>query len=298
MFYPIDIPEPTEKVAALVTLNPSESRRLIAKATVALPEVKAAMKKGWIIIARGITAAYVSEELFNIEVNPKSQQTIGIISRGITNTNNAPPPCTMHVVHDGKVVENADSNVEILNFGPDDVFIKGANAVDAQGNAGIMASNIKVVHGERLHPSSLAAIHTSSSRSASKSWFPPYGMPASHSGIYYYKWSLGMPAKLTPVIQGKVVTEIQALGILAGVNAHHICSGGVGGSEGAVTLSIEGDESHVKKALDLLVSIKGEPPTSVVDTYRISDPADHRFDAYEQLATQWIQQSDHDRMQR
>jgi len=143
MFYPIDIPEPTEKVAALVTLNPSESRRLIAKATVALPEVKAAMKKGWIIIARGITAAYVSEELFNIEVNPKSQQTIGIISRGITNTNNAPPPCTMHVVHDGKVVENADSNVEILNFGPDDVFIKGANAVDAQGNAGIMASNIK-----------------------------------------------------------------------------------------------------------------------------------------------------------
>ena len=124
MFYPIDIPEPTEKVAALVTLNPSESRRLIAKATVALPEVKAAMKKGWIIIARGITAAYVSEELFNIEVNPKSQQTIGIISRGITNTNNAPPPCTMHVVHDGKVVENADSNVEILNFGPDDVFIK------------------------------------------------------------------------------------------------------------------------------------------------------------------------------
>jgi hypothetical protein len=37
------------------------------------------------------------------------------------------------------------------------------------------------------------------------------------------------------------------------------------------------------------VSIKGEPPTSVVDTYRISDPADYKFDAYEQLATQWKQ---------
>ncbi len=140
MFYKVNIPEPKNPVAAMVTLNPAESRRLIAKATVELPEVKAAMKRGWLIIARGITGAYVSEELFNIEVNPKSQQTVGIISRGMTNANNMPPPCTMHVVHDGKVVENADSNVEILNFGPNDVFIKGANAIDAQGNAGIMAS--------------------------------------------------------------------------------------------------------------------------------------------------------------
>ena len=140
MFYKVNIPETSDPVAAMITLNPSESRRLIAKATVALPEVKAAMKKGWIIIARGITGAYVSEEMFNIKVNPKSQQTVGIISRGMMNANNTPPPCTMHVVHDGKVVENADSNVEILNFGSNDVFIKGANAIDAQGNAGIMAS--------------------------------------------------------------------------------------------------------------------------------------------------------------
>jgi len=271
----------------MVTLNPAESRRLIARATVALPEVKAAMKQGWIIIARGITAAYVSEELFGIEVNPKSQQTAGIISRGMTNSNTAPPPCTMHVVHDGKVVENADSNVEILNFGPNDVFIKGANAVDPQGNVGIMASNLKggtwgmftpIITGRNSHLIITVGLEKMVASVADA---------CAHSGVYHYKWSIGLPAKLTPVVQGKVVTEIQALGVLAGVNAYHICSGGVGGSEGAVTLSIEGDEAHVKKALDLVVSIKGEPPTSIADTYLVADPAAHKYDAYAQLARQW-----------
>jgi hypothetical protein len=288
MFYEVDIPEPEkDKVAALVTLNPSESRRLIAKATVALPEVRAAMKKGWIIIARGITAAYVSEELFGIEVNPKSQQTVGLVTRGNTNSNVAPPPCTMHVVHDGKAVENADSNVEILNFGPDDVFIKGANAVDPQGNAGIMAANPKggtwgmftpIVTGRGSHLIITVGL---------EKLVPSVMDACNHSGIHYYRWSLGMPCKLSPAVTGKIVTEVQALGVLAGVKVYHICSGGVGGSEGAVTLSIEGDEAHVKKALDLVISIKGEPPVSVVDTYRISDPADFEYDAYSQLATQW-----------
>ncbi len=286
MFYEVNVPDPgKDKVAALITLNPAASRRLIAKAAVALPEVQAAMKKGYIIIARGITAAYVSEELFNIKVDPKSQQTAGLVVKGATNANTAPPPCTMHVVRDGKVVENADSNVEILNFGPNDVFIKGANAVDPEGNAGIMASSLKggtwgmftpIVTGRNSHLIITVGLEklVSSVMEASR-----------HSGVYYYKWSLGLPAKLVPAITGKVVTEIQALGVLAGVKAYHVCSGGVGGSEGAVTLSIEGTEANVKKAFDIVTSIKNEPPTSCADTYRVSAPEDFKFDAQAQLAT-------------
>jgi hypothetical protein len=286
MFYEVNVPEPgKDKVAALITLNPSESRRLIAKATVALPEVKAAMKKGWIIIARGITNAFVTEELLNVTVEPKSQQTVGLITRGNTNGNTAPPPCTSHVIHDGKVVENADSNKEILNFGPNDVYIKGANAIDTKGNAGIMASSVKggtwgmftpIVTGRNSHLIIAAGL---------EKLVPSVADACEHSGIYYYKWSLGLPAKLTPVVTGKIVTEIQALGLLAGVKAYHICSGGVGGSEGAVTLSIEGNEAAVKKAFDLVRSIKGEPPVSVVDTFFVSDPKDYKYDAIEQLAT-------------
>ncbi|MCK9355761.1 MAG: hypothetical protein M0R22_01210 [Dehalococcoidia bacterium] len=286
MFYEVNVPDPgKDKIAALIVLNPAESRRLIAKAAVALPEVQAAMKKGWIIIARGITAAYVSEELFHIKVEPKSQQTAGLVVKGATNANTAPPPCTKHVVHDGKVVENADSNKEILNFGPNDVFIKGANAVDPQGNAGIMASSLKggtwgmftpVVTGRNSHLIITVGL---------EKLVPSVAVACEHSGVYYYKWSHGLPAKLTPVVTGKIVTEIQALGVLAGVKAYHICSGGVGGSEGAVTLAIEGDEAHVKKAFDLVNSIKGEPPVTCADTYRVSAPVDFKYDALAQLAT-------------
>jgi hypothetical protein len=56
-----------------------------------------------------------------------------------------------------------------------------------------------------------------------------------------------------------VVTEIEAFKILAGVEAAHVASGGIGESAGAVVLVIQGDEADVKKAIELVESIKGEP---------------------------------------
>ena len=286
MFYKVNVPDAgADKIAALVTLRPAASRRLIAKATVELPEVKAAMKKGIIIIARGITAAYVSEEMFNIRVEPKSFQTAGLITDSATNANTAPPPCTMHVIRDGKVVENADSNKEILDFGPNDIMIKGANAVDRDGNAGIMASSVKGGTWGMFTPimtgrNSKLIVTVGLEKMVSSVWDA-----CEHSGIYYYKYSMGLPAKLTPAISPKVVTEIQALGVLAGVEAYHVCSGCIGGSEGAVTLSVEGTEANVKKALELVNSLKNEPPTSVERAYFVSSPEDYNFDAHEQLLT-------------
>jgi len=286
MFYEISVPEPGQKkVAALVTLNPSESRRLLAKGVVALPEVQNAWKNGIIIIARGVTSAYISEELLGVSVEPKAGQTVGMVVNGMTNANSGPPPCTAHVIRKGKVVENADSNVEILDFGPDDVFIKGASAIDREGNAGIMASSVKggtwgmftpIVTSRNSHLIIAAGL---------EKMVPSVMEACNHSGIYHFKYSMGLPAKLCPAITGKLVTEIQALAVLAGVRAFHICSGGVGGSEGAVVLALAGDEAHVKKAFELVKSVKGEAPVTLPDTFRISSPADYKYDALAQLAT-------------
>lgn len=108
---------------------------------------------------------------------------------------------------------------------------------------------------------------------------------AEHSGVYYFKYSMGMPARLTPVPLAKVVTELQALAVLTGVQAVHVSSGGVGGSEGAVVLSIEGEEPAVVKAFDLVKSIKGEPAVTVPDTLTVKSAADFAYDARAQLAT-------------
>jgi hypothetical protein len=286
MFYEVEIPRPKpdqEKISALVVLNPAESRRLLAKAAVATPEVQNAMKKGMIIIGRGITNAYVSEELFNISAEPKAAQTSGIITDGIANVNLAPPPCTWHVVKDGKVMEDADSNEEIFNFGKGDVFIKGANAIDSQGIPGIYVASLKsgtigmawpIVTPRNCHliiPVSLEKM-VASVIDVSK-----------QTGVYHYKYSMGIPFKLVPVPTAEVITEIQAFALMAGVKAYHIGSGGVGGSEGSVHLSLEGDEESIEKAFELAKSVKGEPPVAPSDKYGVKSPEDYDYDAIRQL---------------
>jgi len=59
--------------------------------------------------------------------------------------------------------------------------------------------------------------------------------------------------------RGLVITEIEALKILAGVEAKHIASGGVGESAGAVVIIIQGEPENVERAFALVESIKGEP---------------------------------------
>lgn len=60
-------------------------------------------------------------------------------------------------------------------------------------------------------------------------------------------------------ITGKIVTEIEALQVLTGVEAHLYSAGGIAGAEGAVRLLIDGVVGQVEAALKLVEEIKGEP---------------------------------------
>jgi hypothetical protein len=183
------------------------------------------------------------------------------------------------------VVESADSNVEIQNFRPGDVFIKGANAVDSQGNAGIYVASLKggtigmawpVLMSRRcdlLIPVSLEKMVFS------------VGESAKHTGVFYYTYSTGLPATLIPVPMAKVITEIQAFGILFGIRAYHVGSGGIAGSEGSVHLSLEGPQDQVEKAFAFVKSIKDEKPVFMSEQLFVDSPAKYDYNAIEQLAT-------------
>lgn len=288
MFYDVDVPSvpaDAQSAAALVVLNSSESRRLLAQAIAVLPEVQRALAHGTIIIARGITNAYITEELLGIRVEPKAGLTVGMVCHGVTTSHAGAPPTTHHVIRRGKVVENADSRQEILSFGPDDVFIKGANAVDPEGHAGIFASSVvggtigmawPVVTARGSHliiPVGLEKL------------VPSVLEATRRTGLYHFRWSMGLPARLMPVVTALVVTEIQALAVLAGVRATHVGSGGVGGSEGAVVLSLEGEESRVEQAFEIVKGVKGEPPVTVPTSLAVGDAAAFQYDPLAQLAT-------------
>jgi hypothetical protein len=79
------------------------------------------------------------------------------------------------------------------------------------------------------------------------------------TGAKTLDYSMGADFGMFITPNALVVTEIEALRILAGVNSKHIASGGIGECAGAVVIVSEGAEENVKKAISIIEKIKGEP---------------------------------------
>lgn len=245
---------------AVFGFTPWESKRLIGKAVAALPEVQHALEHAQIVISHGSTNVYVAEEIMG-EMAERDQYVSGQVINGtLCQTQPEEKPAMLRLV-EGKPVPPVPTMEETL-AGWDDksIFIKGANAVDADFNAGVFnahhaAGTIGWAYGaicgtgiplivpiglEKLVPSVRAA-----------------SQELGHAKVdYFYGTKIGM----LPIMNGKVVTEIQAFDILFGLPAVHVGGGGVSGSEGTVVLSVTGEEAEVRKAIELVESIKGEPP--------------------------------------
>lgn len=241
------------------TLTPSESRRLIAKGVAAMDKVKRALENAYVIIAGGTTNAYVLEELLNKQVEPQ-RFTVGISCRGVLCITDPDRREQLPVIlHRGEPVQVTIKEA-LEDFHKDTIVIKGANAVDPEGNVGVITSGfdggtvaqiigtvtsqglgyIVPVGLEKLVPSVKKAVQV--------------------TGAKFLDYTMGADFGMYCLVKADVVTEIRALEILFGVKATHVASGGVGGNEGAVTLVVEGEDEKIKAAVKLLNSIKGEPP--------------------------------------
>jgi len=162
------------------------------------------------------------------------------------------------VFKDGKLNETP-APVALDDFTAKDISIKGANALDMEGNIGVFAADKAGGTVGGIWP-------TLTARGAH--WIAPVSLErlipsvveaAKHCGNHLWDYTMGQAAGFMPVVNATVVTEIQALEILTGVTAVHVGSGGVAGSEGAVILALEGEKEIVLEAFELVESIKGEP---------------------------------------
>ncbi len=264
MFYSnqLTVRESGKTVAFLVSLLPSESKRLIAKAVAVLPEIKQALESGLVVIARGSTNAFVAEEIMGISIEKKADEYCrGFIVDGELHANRKRHTERSigydFVLRRGKL-EEVDFQEIMKDFTEDDVFIKGANAVDITGEAGVLAAGAAAGTIGKATPSvSAAAAHFIVPVGLEK-LVPSVAKASRSCGVFHFKYSTGLPCALVPIINAEVVTEIQAFEVLAGVGATHVASGGIGGSEGTVVLSLEGSETAIEKAFELVRAIKGE----------------------------------------
>jgi len=226
----------------------------------ALPEIREALKSGMIIIARGTTNTFVAEEIAGIKIEPKSGYCRGCVVDGELRANMKHRIGSDFVLQKGKVVDIKPQEAikELFTIG--DVFIKGASAVDSSGQAGVMVANAQAgTVGYSMLPVIARGGHLIVPVGLEKVVFS-VASASQKCSIFRYKYSTGLPCALIPLLNGKVVTEIQALEVLCGVSATHIACGGIGGSEGTVVLVLEGSEDNLEKAFELVKSVKGEPP--------------------------------------
>jgi hypothetical protein len=263
MFYPVqlDLSDASRVQQATVVLNPAASKRLLGKAVATLPEVKNAYANGRLSVSTSSTSAFVLEELTGEEVSTY-RYCVGMVADGMLTSSAVEDRVPPAFFVKGEKVQ-MDALPFFDTFEKGDVVIKGANAIDPQGNAGVLSANNQGgTIGGVLSFLSVRGIPLIMPVGLEKS-IASVVDAANGWGQLTLSKSMGLTVWLYPVTSALVVTEIQALGILAGVNVRHVASGGVAGSEGAVVLLLEGYEANLAKAWDLVQSVKDEPPVEV-----------------------------------
>jgi hypothetical protein len=239
-----------------VVLTVSESKRLIAKGVAALPEVQIAMKEGMVVVATGTTNAYVLEELWGKKIDKRRYRS-GITTPKDPERLNEPQEERIPdvVFRKGEVAKELDRYNAVEHMGKGDVYLKGANALDYIGGvAGVLIGSptggtVGAVLGNVIGKKISLVI--------------PVGLEKLvYEDINELSWLASQEDSEGPSlwpITGTIVTEIEALGILTGVDAYFYAAGGIAGAEGAVRLLLDGSEEQVESALELVESIKGEP---------------------------------------
>ncbi len=246
---------------AVFTLTPAESKRLIAKAVVRMPEMQAALENAYVILTGGTSNAFIAEELLGGEY-PPARFTAGISSNGLLCVTNPRDRIPFPIIlHRGKVVQKTIREA-LDDFHRDTVVIKGGNAVDLEGNVGVITAGFD---GGTV-PAILGTVTSQGLKLIApvglEKLVPSVKESSLYTGAKTFDYCLGADFGMFCLVNARVVTEIEALKILFRVESKHVASGGVGGSEGAVLLVVMGEEANVKGAIALVESIKGEKPVA------------------------------------
>lgn len=240
---------------AQFSLTSSESKRLIGKAVSQHPKVRKALKKGIVAIGLGSTNAFVIEEILKKKIE-KERYVAGYIDEIGPCVVPASERIPEVVLKNGKVVKERPAEI-VKKMKATDVFIKGANALDFDGIAGVMmASETGGTVAEVLGVIKARGVNLIIPVGLEK--LIPYSIDeiSNEAGIYEVDKCLGIPVGIMPVA-GEVITEIEALESL-GVDAIAIGSGGLGEGETAKAFQIEGTQKDVKKVIGTVKKLKGE----------------------------------------
>jgi hypothetical protein len=250
---------------ALFTVTPAESKRLIAKAIVALPEIQRAKKNGYLLVGRGSTNAYIVEELLGKNIK-KEGYVAGQVIKGVFCVLGGEERTKPVTFHKGEALA-VEPNTVLDKLTPGDILLKGANAVDPGGNVGVaMASPIGGTMGQFYMAMKARGLDIIFPVGLEK-MIPSVELAAQYAGTMTLGKTIGAKVGMACVTDCRVFTEIEAMESLFEITAVHFASGGWGGAEGCVTLAVEGPDAKVNKCMKFIEQkIKGEPALPAAKT--------------------------------
>lgn len=259
---------------AQITLTTSESKKLIAKAVVRSKIVQKALEGGKVLIHPSSSTLFILKEIEGENVKYDTWLRGRIIPKGACGAGvggvRVPPAETSYqwLIDKGVYSSGRPFGAVLKEMGPNDVFIKGVNAIDSNGILGVLIANA-VAGGtiglavkesrERgfsiIYPVSLEKLVPYSIKTVAKSF--------NRKNTTY---SMGLPCNLYPC-KGPVINELAAVEILTGAKAYPIAAGGLTGAEGSITLIIKGTEEQVTAAVRYAEEVKGVklPPVEIKD---------------------------------
>lgn len=256
-----------EKSKLVIALTPAASKRLIARGVVRLPEVQRALKYGTIVVGLGTTNAFVAEELLAALATAPSKLEKGRYAAGVVTRSGL---CIVpkgdrlkEVIITKGHVSDASLEAALAELAAGDVFIKGANALDPEGTAGILMANRQGgTIGSALGIVMSRGVHLVIPVGLEKTVPYPLADAAKRLGIDRCYKAMGWPVGIMPV-HGKVITEVEALKLLGADDVFPIAAGGVAGAEGSIILCVEGSRAKLEELMTLAVELKAEPAVTV-----------------------------------
>jgi hypothetical protein len=259
---------------AQVSLTPTESKKLMAKAIARMELVERAAREGLIVIHPSSSTYFLAEELTG--ENPKYDNWVcgsitpkglcvemGIMSSGPPRDENKPLdpggfPFQV-VVKDREASTGRPLTSILEEMGPKDVYVKGVNAVDIDRNVGVLIGHHlgggtigKVLSAQRKKSFNIIWV-------AGLEKLIPTPIDEAMKALRRpnIRYAMGMAVGMVPVKGGMVISEPDAFKILANCTAIPVAGGGIGGAEGSVTLVLEGEEDAVRSAINYAEQSKG-----------------------------------------
>jgi len=268
---------------AQVVLTPTESKRVLSKAILNLPEVRRALNEGIVVLHPSSTTIFMLEEL-GFKLTDERIWVCGHISpkglcmaRPIIDTvledreyTAAKYPFDL-IIRKGELLPFKQPTLgpALDEMGSKDIYVKGVNAIDPEGNAGVLLAEKRGGSlGLVLQKQKDKKFQIIIPCGVEKRISIPLGDAINAAAKI--ERAQGIPCQIWR-LRGKVVTEVEAFRQLFDVQAIPVSAGGLCGAEGAVVWILKGEEDNVMKAYRLCDQVRGHVLPYSLNVYECAE---------------------------